>query len=580
MTKFKQPKKNKRKPRSLDGLLAGTTPDRKVKSADGTDIAYKQHTGRVNPESSFQRRRNPQVARSASDNSSRLEGMLKQKKTSHLLDEAETTDQEHFNSENPNQNTEKQSTGFAVGLSKPARSLKLRRGDKDSKTHKKSRRKKVKRAILFTCLILLLGFGAFAGYTILKTFGIFRGNGEGAVALNENVQPEELSGEGDGRVNILLLGRGGEGHEAPDLTDTILLASIDPIKKTTALVSVPRDLYVLNQDGLRMKINAVFATEKEKRIEEGWSVDGAEQAGADAIEDKVSEVLGVPIHYYTLVDFTAFEDAVNTVGGIEIDVQERLVDQSIAHELNGNPVVAEEGLQTFDGRRALFYARSRKGSDRGDFDRTARQQEVLVALQQKVLSLGTFSNPFKVLELMNNLGEHVRTDLNGVGEMRRLYEIGAEINTDDMQKIGLADPPNILVDTDFYGDQSVVVPVAGLDNYQEIQSFIRNSIKDPFLVKENARIVILNGTEVVGLAAATEAELKSYGYNVVSVANAPTDDYVRNKLIDNTSGQNPFTQSYLERRLGLNSTSSQIPGLPTAEEADFVIILGTDEVNQ
>jgi len=419
-------------------------------------------------------------------------------------------------------------------------------------------------------------------YGYIKARNIFKGDGEGAAALQQNVDPSRLNGEGDGRVNILLLGKGGEGETAPDLTDTLLLASIDPVQNEAALVSVPRDMYVKNVSGSAMKINAIYATTKQARLANSntssQDLQAAEDAGLNAVKNSVSEVLGIPVHYYVMVDFKAFEDAINTVGGITVDVKEPLYDRSVAWLLGGNPLVADKGLQTFDGKRALLYARSRMGSARGDFDRTARQQEIIVALQKKVLSLGTFSNPFKVAELLNSFGNRVRTDLNGVGEIKRLYEIGQQISSDRIANVGLADPPNVLVATDNIGGQSVVVPTAGLYRYAEIHSYIRNNLRDAFLKSEDARVLILNGTTTVGLATATAQELKSYGYNVIGVDNAPTSNYVQNQLIDLTNGNKRYTKSYLERRLNLVSTSQVPAGIPSSTEVDFVIILGTDEI--
>ena len=128
--------------------------------------------------------------------------------------------------------------------------------------------------------------------------------------------------------------------------------------------------------------------------------------------------------------------------------------------------------------------------------------------------------------------------------------------------------------------QSIVMPVAGLNQYDDIQSYVRNTLRDAFLKSENARVVILNGTATPGLASAREKELKSYGYNIVDIANAPTNDYVSSRLIDVTNGTKPYTANYLEKRLNLKRETVTIPGLPTTETADFVIILGTDEASQ
>jgi polyisoprenyl-teichoic acid--peptidoglycan teichoic acid transferase len=454
---------------------------------------------------------------------------------------------------------------------------------KKFKQHRYPKLRTVAKSFGVLMIAMVVGVSSLFAYGYIKARNIFRGDGEGAAALQRDVDPARLNGEGDGRVNILLLGKGGEGETAPDLTDTLLVASIDPVANEAALVSVPRDLWVRDANGSSMKINAIYATAKANALrgdDSPQQLQAAEDKGLAAIKNAVSEVLGIPVHYYGMIDFQAFKEAIDTVGGITVDVKEPLYDQSVAWLLNGNPLVADEGLQTFDGHRALLYARSRMGSARGDFDRTERQREILIALQKKILSIGTFSNPFKVVELMNTFGGRVRTDLNGLEEIKRLYEIAQQINANDVVSIGLADPPNILVRTDMIGNQSVVVPSAGLYQYQDIHSYIRNTVRDPFLKKENARILILNGTSTPGLATATSELLKSYGYNVIGVDNAPTTDYVQNQLIDLTNGSLRYTKSYLERRMTLQSAPSEREGLPTIEQADFVIILGTDEVDK
>lgn len=455
---------------------------------------------------------------------------------------------------------------------------------KRSKKPKRSLGKRIARTSGAVFLVLLLSLGSILGYATLKSRQIFRGNGEGAAGLQKNVTPASLNGEGDGRVNILLLGKGGPGHEAPDLTDTILLASIDPVQNEAALLSVPRDMYVEDSNGNEMKINAIYSSAKQKKLSQVGDSDAdlqsAEDVGLKAIKQTVSEILGVPVHYYVMVDFTAFKESIDTVGGITIDVKEPLYDASMAWLNGGSSLLADKGLQTFNGTRALMYARSRYGSSRGDFDRTERQRDVILALQQKVLSVGTFSNPVKVVELLNTLGNNVRTDLNGTSELKRLYEIAQNIPGDKFVSVGLADPPNVLVATDNISGQSVVVPTEGLFQYDNIKSFVRNTLRDAFLKKENARVAILNGTSVAGLATGREKELKSYGYNIVLIDNAPTDDFQQTQLIDLSSGMNPYTASYLEKRLGVKISSQTIAGLPTNETVDFVIILGSNEANQ
>lgn len=441
--------------------------------------------------------------------------------------------------------------------------------------------KRLFKGLAVAFIAMILGVSSIFAYGFIKTKGIFHGDGEGAAALQKNVDPTRLNGEGDGRINILLLGKGGEGHTAPDLTDTLLIASIDPIQNEAALLSIPRDLYVKDKSGAGTKINAIYANAKNtvlgSRKVTNELKESAEKAGLEAIENSIKEVTGIPIHYYVMIDFEAFRKAIDTVGGITIDVKEELSDRTMAWQNGGNPVLAKKGVQTFDGRRGLMYARSRYSTS--DFDRNRRQREVIVALQKKVMSAGTYSNPFKILELINALGTHVRTDLNNLDEVKRLYEIGQGIPATSIISVGLTDPPNVLLKTGTAGSQSIVLPVAGMYQYDEIQAYVRNTIRDAFLKQEDAKVLILNGTKTSGLASTTSKELKSYGYNVIGTGDAATKGYTKTVLVDFSKGQKKYTKNYLEKRLKVTAVSDPPEAGLELKGADFVIILGTDETD-
>lgn len=461
---------------------------------------------------------------------------------------------------------------------------KKRHGRRIEGVDKKGRFRKFRkwglRSALALTVLALLGGGILAAKGAFKLHQVFKGGGS-AAALEADVKPEVLKGEGDGRVNVLLFGKGGPGHEGPDLTDTLIVASIDPVAKTTTLVSIPRDLWVTVPGAGSSKINSVYANAKYRSLNATpKDTAKAERTGIEATQQVVSQVLGIPIHYYGMIDFKAFQQAIDTVGGITVNVPEDLVDRTVAWENNGNPVLAKKGMQTFNGKQALLYVRSRHGSTRGDFDRTERQRLVIGALAQKVLSAGTYTNPVKISQLMSAFGDHVSTDFS-VSNALRVMQIGKGMDMSKMQSIGLADPPNNFVTTDNMNGQSVVRPSAGYGDYSQIQNYIRNTLKDPYLAKENAVLAVLNGTGTPGLATSKADQLKSYGYNVTTVADAPTQDYTRTTLIDLTGGKKPFTKNYLEKRLGVKAVAKLPDPNIAAEGIDFVVILGTDEtINQ
>ena len=463
------------------------------------------------------------------------------------------------------------------------KSAKKQKKDKNlNKINKKSGGKAKKALKIFSILLVILilvgGFLFFKGYITLKK--VLHGGG-GAAALNKNIEPSQLNGEGDGRVNILVLGRAGAGHDGADLTDTIILASIDPVAKETALVSVPRDLWV-NVNGSYMKANAAFVTGRDNYLAKQRTVTDqirsqADDQGFKTIESTISTVLGVPINYHLMVDFSGFEQAVDSVGGVMVNapasVQEQLRIDNKNYFLNVKP-----GIQEMDGLKALAYSRSRYTSPRGDFDRSERQRLLIAALKDKILSASTFTNPQKISNLISTFGNHVQTNFS-VNDMQRLYEISKQIPGDKIASVGLADPPNNFVQTDNVNGLSVVVPRAGIGNYKEIQSYIRNSLRDSFLKSENASIMVLNGTNKPGLASQKGEELKSFGYTIVKVDNAPTRNYPKTVVVNLRNGSKKFTQNYLEKRFGVSAVSSIPDSTIDPSSADFVIILGSDQAS-
>lgn len=439
-------------------------------------------------------------------------------------------------------------------------------------------KRKLKRALLVLIFLALLGGGFMFAKTWLNARRVLPGGG-GSPALSDCEDLSQLKREGDCRVNVMLLGKGGGTHEAPDLTDTIIVASIDPIHHEAALVSIPRDLYVKPEGAYGYtKINAVYANAKNGAVSQGKSKKDAEKAGLNAIESTLESKLDIPIHYYGMIDFKGFEKAIDTVGGVTIDVKQQLYDPTVAWENNWNPVIADVGVQKFDGQRALLYARSRHGTGQSDFDRGRRQREVIVALKEKIFSAGTYSNPVKVSQLIDNFGSHIETNFS-IDEIMKLYGIGKDMQSSKIKSIGLTDPPHDYLTTDNYYGQSVVVPKAGLDNYAAIQKFIHKTLVDPRIRQENAEVMVLNGTSTPGFAKKKADILKSFGYRVTTVDDAPTKDYQQTVIVDLRDGDKKYTKHYLERRFGASVTGKLPDGITASETTDFVIILGQNETS-
>lgn len=409
---------------------------------------------------------------------------------------------------------------------------------------------------------------------------VFKGSSATAEALKKTVNPDLLKGEGSGRVNILLLGRGGGSHKAPDLTDTIMIASIDPVNRSATLLSLPRDMWVTVPNHGVMKLNAAWQSGVYKYL--GKNTNGttdpkAIAAGFELVDQTVQDVLGLEISYNVLVTFQAFQQAIDTVNGVSINVPADLVDPTMAWENANDPVLARAGVQIMDGKHALNYVRSRETSS--DFARAERQRAMLVALKSKVVSLGTLSNPLKISGLISAFGDNVQTDLS-IKNAQRLYSITKDIADTGITSLSLADPEKQpYVTTGNINGQSVVLPKAGLFNYNDIRTFVRNQLKDPYLMRERGKVVVLNGTTLPGVATKMSSELKSFGYNVIGTGNTPNSGWQETTLVDLTKGKKKYTKHYLEQRFGVKAkTKMTDPTIPT-NGADFVIIIGTDEAS-
>ncbi|NTU70095.1 LCP family protein [bacterium] len=410
---------------------------------------------------------------------------------------------------------------------------------------------------------LILTFGGLVAYkTFIAAKKIITENTSGsAPALTDNLNPKELKGEGDGRINILLMGMGGEGHSGSYLTDTLVVVSIDPKTKDVAMLSIPRDFYIYIPKYGYSKINAAYTIGMKNNKNNG---------GISMTKDIVSDLLDLNIHYGVVVDFDGFKDIVDSLGGVTVDVEKDLVDTQYPTEKYGYETIRfKKGTQKMDGNTALKYSRSRHSTS--DFDRAARQQAIMVAIKNKALGMDTLLNPAKISSLMDALGSHLKTDIQ-LWEIQRLIEIFKEVDSNKIVNKVIS-PEEGLVKTSSINGASVVVPVAG--DYSEIRKFAHELFVDNYLKDENASISILNGTTKSGSAKTLSEMLKSYSYNVVKNANADNTNYKKTIIYDNTKGKKPYTLEFLKKRLTKLGVSAEIKSGGDYSE-DITIIVGSD----
>lgn len=421
---------------------------------------------------------------------------------------------------------------------------------------------RVMRWLALGVLILIVTTVGWFGYKALSAaHSIFAKSNGGAPGLAGLLDVTKLKGEGDGRVNILVLGIGGQGHEAPNLSDTMMVISFDPKTKDAAMLSIPRDLYV--------KIPAGTSTrEQYGKINAANAYGGPELAART-----VANVIGVPIHYYVLIDFSGFKQAIDAVGGVDINVPTAIYDASYPcdNERGGFcPFSIKPGLQHMNGTVALRYSRSRHSTS--DFDRAARQQLVIAALRQKALQLSTLTNPVKLSELIDAVGSHVKTDIQA-NELKKMASIVKDIDPAKMvQKVIDTDSKEALL----VGGVNIIpsagyieVPKIGNFDYSDIQDFVKNIFADHYLIDENAKLEIQNGSGIPGLASSITKSLQAAHYNVGDPVNAP-DHYTNTVIYDYTGGKKPYTLNYLEQRFKVKAQRMIAP-TPTVDSSGAAV---------
>jgi LCP family protein required for cell wall assembly len=427
-------------------------------------------------------------------------------------------------------------------------------------------------------VVLAIGISGFLfSQGFIKAHKVFKGGAKPVAALQHNVSPSLLKTEGDGRINVLLLGRDGGSHSNPDLTATMMVASIDPVNHTVILLSLPSNLWIDEPNQGNMKLSAAW--QSGEFAEEGKSLSGstdpaAMKAGFSEVDKTVTAILGVNIDYNAIMNFQAFEQAVDTLGGITITAPSALSDPSMAALNQGNAILAQPGMQLFNGMQTLNYLRSVQTSS--DAARDQRAQAALLAIKQKATSLGTISNPVKLSGLLSAFGNNLTTDMS-LSDASSLYSVIAGISSADVTTIGLSNSVNQLITPTVEENQSVMTPAAGLYNYTAIQAYVRSQLTDSFLIREHASVEVLNGTAISGLASTETQLLSSYGYTTLPAANAPSNSYASTELIDLSKGTDPYTKNYLQKRLGIKAIQTLPNKSIQTNGADFVIILGSNE---
>ena len=480
------------------------------------------------------------------------------------------------------------------GIDSPAEDKKSRK--RKSPEQKAKRRKLIKRVAILL-VVLLICAGGFLGVKALLAGGqVFKGN------ILDIFQNKPLQQDSNGRSNVLVLGTSDddEGHGGADLTDSMMILSVDQTKKDAYLISIPRDLYVKYgracNSGYAGKINEYFDCVRENKDIEGT------QAALKESSKFVGDIFGLDIQYGVNLNHTVIRQLVSAVGGITVNIQSRnpngVMDSNFdwkcgegdrkvskAERLkrcppSGHFIDFPNGEVTMDAEHALYFTMARGdraptyGLEQSNFDREKNQQLVIKAIQKKATSAGTLSDITKVSALIDAVGSNLRSTFE-TAEIRTLVDLGNSVQQDKIKSLPFNDEKQDLqlMTTAMVGGASIVQPSAGLYDYSDIRAYLQENLSNNPVTKEKASIVVLNGSGVAGAGQKESDKLTQQGFVVSNVANAPAGDYGKAVIYQLSSEGVSATAEKLKQIYGV-SIKQEDPPVAVAEGTKFVVIIG------
>ena len=325
-------------------------------------------------------------------------------------------------------------------------------------------------------------------------------------STNEDIQIKKIEGE----INILLLGYGGAGHEGGTLSDSILILNLNTEKKHAALIAIPRDTWIelpIRSDlKENHKINAAYAIGGDHaKYPLKEPIFQGESGGGEMAKYAASQVVGMPIDYFVSVSFDGFSEAINILGGIEVDVpvtfddyfypvkglENESCDKSAAEiaelsstqsgfelekqfECRYEHLHFDKGKTQMNGEFALKFVRSRHSSEHGgDFARGQRQQAVLFGIKDKLLELGAADD---ALSFFNKFADVIQTDIDEEALLSLIASLG---NSSDysIKEINLTEE-NVFSVTKSLDGQFILIPKLGEGIWSGVHSFVREQISN------------------------------------------------------------------------------------------------------
>ncbi len=451
---------------------------------------------------------------------------------------------------------------------------------------------KIKRGKVWLSVLAVLIFGAFSYGAYFtwkihnasrkmnaenKNGGSYASSVETIISTVVSPKYKPLEGEESGRINILLLGAAGENWPGKNLTDTIMIASIDTENKKVALLSLPRDLYV-----------EIPGTDYSTKINQIYQYGLKNDEGVELIKKAAENATGIDIQYFLVVDFEGFKKVIDDIGGINVTVERDIYDPRYPGPNYSYEIFElKKGFHHLDGATALKYARMRHNDPEGDFGRAKRQQQVIQAVKNRAFSVQTILNPIALNNLLNTLGDHIKTNL-ALSEIESFIMLSKEVDTQNITNVVVDawKKESLLKVSHIYTDRGaafILVPRVG--NWSEVQDLAQNIFdldvirkRQAEIEKEGARVAVINQSEDKNLGNKIRELLREK----LLIKNADILYYQVKPfrgdtiIIDKAGKQKIYTLDELLKKLPARLGNSNDDIMDLKENYDMVVILGND----
>ncbi len=469
-----------------------------------------------------------------------------------------------------------------------------RRDRKRLKRENRTKAQKIRKRVIVTAMLVIgVGLLIAGGYLAIKAF-----NATGNVlngSFVDLIQNQPLKKDENGRSNFLIVGTSEDdpGHQGGNLTDSIMIMSVDQEKKNAYTFSIPRDLYVdygmACLSGYKGKINVYFSCSNT------GTDDAAEQDRLQKTQEFIGDIVGLDIQYGVHVNYTVMRDIVNAIGGeITVNIESRdprgVMDSNFdwkcgkiaQRKLNcppsGHFIDLPNGPAVLNAEQALYLAQARGdraptyGFEQSNFDRERNQQMIAVAIRDKAMSSGTLTNLGAVTGLIDALGNNLRTNIE-TKEVRTLMDVAQNTHGDNIKSLDFySDENRILTTGPVPGAGSSVYPVAGLYDYSDLRAYILKQLTAEPFMKEEPVVTVLNGSGELGIAQTAADVLEAKGFTIDVIDNAPEGSYDK-VVIYQINADKTASAAKLKQIYGVEIKTGA-PPVSVTGETDFVVIIG------